>query len=480
MINARLACFIGVILVACAVLVKPRDAIAERALPLWTPPKTSLPKSFVDAVGFTFEHGLADPTGGEFHEVTINGNQMWPDKGPKYKVTGWLMPAKGIEKAYVICWNGLPYRNFELGPKIDLAAFVKERALKGNRDGEFSRGNSEDVDANDPVTTVGMAYLLRLNRSDLAESLAPTKEHLLNQCCKDLFADIVWFRYNRAVYAYLRNDYSITKEDSRWLVENYESFQDKSQPVDFNKAWLNTYKVLLADAEGRIKIGNRFAFDPVINAGLPIKERVADIIKNLDEAKVHMWESDDPNWTGDPIYTAAMETGEPMLDALVDCLEQDQRLTRNDGNHRTLGRVHNLIPVSRLALALILNITSMKAMPRLKDGTTDFTTLRAEIKAIKGLGLAERCFTLLQMDSTSPSQWADAARMMMTPPSAPLGSRSKLLPQKDRTSKPEPIVAETFRNRTNPSLTELLAKRTLQAIPPKARTTSSQLQIPTS
>ena len=96
----------------------------------WTPPKTKLPSSFVKAVAFAFDHGLPDPRGGEFREVTIRGGALWGFSNTEATVTGWVMPAAADVSQIAICWNGLPYRPLKIGQKRDLAAFIKEKSAK--------------------------------------------------------------------------------------------------------------------------------------------------------------------------------------------------------------------------------------------------------------------------------------------------------------------------------------------------------------
>ena len=60
----------------------------------WTPPRTRLPRFFVEATRMLFDQGLADPRGCEYRTIRIT-----PDRGfrrpDEVDYKGWVLPPSG-------------------------------------------------------------------------------------------------------------------------------------------------------------------------------------------------------------------------------------------------------------------------------------------------------------------------------------------------------------------------------------------------
>jgi hypothetical protein len=90
----------------------------------WQAPKSDVPGSMVSATAWLFDHGMADPRGCDYREVSIkSGIRLNTDQARA--LHAWVIPAPGADgRSYAICWDGLAYPIDQIGPPVDLNADV--------------------------------------------------------------------------------------------------------------------------------------------------------------------------------------------------------------------------------------------------------------------------------------------------------------------------------------------------------------------
>ena len=143
---------------------------------------------------------------------------------------------------------------------------------------------------------------------------------------------------------------------------------------------------------------------------------------------------------GSPICKMLAAEGVDAIDPLLDVLDHDQRLTRSYSFGRNFFPARHLITVSEAAEALLVEFYKISPF-RWKDPAER----RAWLVRNKNRSEAERAFDLLADDKNEEIQWLDGARILLAPNS---NGRS--------------LVGDTLRSLTNPSVSEVLAKRATQ------------------
>lgn len=424
----------------------------------WTPPKTSLPASFVAAVAKAFDNGLPDPRGGEFRDVTITVSDPWSTTAREIQVTGWVLPATTKADACVICWNGLPYKPTSVGAKRDLTEVVEHPPLRLHSSGDIL-GEPYDVDSQ--RTTLGAALLLRVGRADLADKFAMRTVAYEDQIVRYFGDQVLWFRFDRATAAHARGDDNLALDDSQWLVGHASAFDEMQRLTahDYAPRFFDA-KTLSVDSQRRLARGPRKGLDPVAVKALSFAERVREIVDRLDEAHyvVHTLPATF-SWKGDPVYEAALEVGEPMVPALLECAENDGRLTRGVDCPSMWQAPRVVTPVRELALDLA---TQIMGLERLRG--VDAPRVKALWAKWKSLSIAERRFEVLENDELGPQQWLNAAQRLTDAVDVKRGLEGAVWPPNQ--GKPgSPMRGESLRSKTNPSLSELMATRAAQMMP---------------
>ncbi len=219
--------------------------------------------------------------------------------------------------------------------------------------------------------------------------------------------------------------------------------------------FLEQLPALLADLERREKEGARVS---VITTGVTNisdqTKRVAELVRDLDLVQAHQWGQ--PGWVNlpeDPIVSALIAEGDAAVDPLLDCLEQDQRLTRSVGFGRDFHRSRTVIAVSSAADVALKSI--------LQAGFSNAAEMRAYWSKYKNLKLEDRWYAILNDDSAR-SRWQEAAANLVQPVNItrfPGGfSTEKPAP----TNTPVALRGECLRAKTHPSVTELLTRHALE------------------
>jgi hypothetical protein len=462
----------------------------------WLPSVSNLPTNYVTATELLFEQGLADPRGCEYREIEIGTGNVWSGDGGVVKTHGWVLPGRG-EQRFAIGWNGLVYPAVSIGTNADLDADVMALATNGFTSWQSALPEGVNVFPN-TLQRVKGCLLLRLGKVDLATAywlalehrgiefkndiarrfsqtneLASTNELKLSEADPYLTwaSDWAWSLFDRMICAHERGDEKLALADARLLSAAQPQIEAECAKRGFKRQpywdsrrqkemqpylnFLDQLPQLLADLERRDKEGTHVS---IITTGVTNitdqTKRVAALIRDLDLVQAHQWGQ--PGWVNlseDPIVSALIGEGDAAVEPLLDCLEQDQRLTRSVGFGRDFHRGRTVIAVSSAADVALKSI--------LQAGFSNATEMRAYWNKYKNLKLEDRWYVILNDDSAR-NRWQEAAANIVQPANItrfPGGfSTERPLP----TNAPIVLRGECLREKSHPSVTELLTRHALE------------------
>ena len=228
---------------------------------------------------------------------------------------------------------------------------------------------------------------------------------------------------------------------------------------------------LIADLERRIK--NEESPDPVKDM-----DSVAGLIRELENVAV--LQMSDPGWA-DPIQSETVRKliahGEAAMEPLLECLENDDRLTRSLNKGRISTTWNHAITVRTAAFRAIQGILQTADPGHLgpwlgggfiltrEQGQTAATAIRAYWEPAKGLSNAERWYKRLADDSLPPECWifeagyiVETANVNDSGGAIPVLCMGSVGDRKDQYFA-APTKGESLRAKTAPTVSELLIKR---------------------
>ena len=462
----------------------------------WSPPKSNLPTNYVSATALLFEQGLADPRGCDYRELEVGTGNVWCGDGGVVKTHGWVLPSRG-EQRFAIGWNGLVYPAVSIGTNADLAADVATMATKGivSWQSAISEGMSVEVNT---LQGIRGCLLLRLGKVDLAtefwlaqarrgtgyrnemmirigqtNNVVLTNEIKLPEADPYLTwaSDWAWTLLDRMICAHERGDEKLALADARQLAAAQPQIETECAKRGFKRQpywdsrrqkemqpylnFLEQLPQLLADLDRRDKEGVRVS---VITRGVTNitdqAERVQALVRDLDLVQAHQWgQPGAVNLPEDSIVSALIGEGDAAVEPLLDCLQHDERLTRSVGFGRDFHRSRTVIAVKSAADVALKSI--------LQAGFSNAAEMRAYWNQYKSLKIEDRWYAILN-DDNARNRWQEAAANIVRPDNVtrfPGGfSMEKPLP----TNAPVRLRGEVLRSKTNPSITEILARHALE------------------
>lgn len=463
----------------------------------WQIPQPQLPTNYLSATRLLFEQGLADPRDCDYRTIEVGTGDVWAGDGGVVETHGWILPGKQ-KQHFAICWNGLVYPVVSAGTKADLEADVTGMVTNGM---VTWRSVIPEGLAVSPQSMLGIkgCLLLRLGRIDLATrywqaqmqrgqdfqnamwsrgrpAAAPATNSEIKLPAADPYVawatEWSWAMFDRTICAHMRGDEALALATARQLAGvqpeieaecDQRGFQRQpyydNQRRDQKQPYLNfldQLPLLLADLERRAKEGSRVT---VIESGLQNitnqTERITALIHDLDLVQARQWSQ--PGWVNlpeDPIVSALIQEGDPAVEPLFDCLDNDKRLTRSVGFGRDFSTGRTVIPVSSAANVALQSILQAGFSGGAKE-------MRAYWDKYKNLKLEDRWYAILD-DDQAGSRWGEAAARIMQPvnvTSYPGGlSMVKTVP----TNATVPLRGQILRSKLNPSVSELMSRRALE------------------
>ncbi len=469
----------------------------------WTPPSTSLSPAVVDAVKELFDQGLADPRGCDYREIEIPWGEI------TIKTHGWVLPENG-DTHCAVGWNGLVYPLKSVGAPSSLE---KDIAAIPTRDAFVQLDQTWPIGeywalSLQSLTPGKAALLLRLGRADLAEQVWKKgfSKHP-DKMADDPYLLLArpWLEnfYDQAVQNHIHGRDPEALALCRRLVpllpqaEATAAKRNLPKPEKSNVYFpaLEQLPELAADQERRAK---EPPYRTVVESGQPAQgpERIAALIRDLEQ--VHVIQVMNPGATNtydDPIVQALVKEGDAAVGPLIDCWENDPRLTRTyftEGMRMSNGPLVHVYEPAYIALSAILdhpfyfsdegNVSPMSFhnAPDPRDGgdrarklTPDdrkflAAKMRAFVEKHKGMTLPEQWFADLQDDKAGPKAWIEAVEKIAQPSDQveiSFGIYGGSMGWGFPTHTGNPVRGESLRTKTNPSFSDLLIKRFNQLMP---------------
>ena len=463
----------------------------------WTAPPTSLPAVVVSAAAALFDQGMADPRECEYRVVEIN-------LARPLKTHAWVLPADNGQARYAVGWNGLVYPVQSVGAPADLAADATAPPRWRFREAVEAVGESHALSV-ESTLRIKAALLLRLGEGGLAEKLwREGCGDRVEMARADPYADMAaaWLGswYNRAVRAYLRDDYpaalAICRQLSPVLAKARETIRARGipepWPEHFDGLPFWQMPILMAEAQRRI---DEPADVSALDSGQPAAgpERIAALIRDLELVRVQ--QSMLPGRTevlDDAAVQALVRAGDAAVPALLRCLVEDQRLTRSryTGGGWTLesGPIIPVYEAAYTALFCLFNTT----FPLFEHGSKeaswedrrwdkeprdlspdDRRALAAKLEAywhqLRDEDPLERAYATLRDDQAGWKAWLQAVDEIVQPGDgtstdyrlvSPVLGGYSIFPRRT------PITprGEALRGRTDPPVRELIIRRFEQLV----------------
>ena len=480
----------------------------------WRAP-AGIPTNLLSAAEILFAQGFPDPRGCEYRELEVEVGNVWGGKGSPVKTRGWVLPAKaGESRRFAIAWNGVIYPATNLGGAADLHAEAMNLFRTSSRRFNAAVGEGRSVCSTQALST---RVLLLLRSGEIGAALkiwSPDPQMIARPQAQrtipdfadsypsnmpsmsgarqtrtersasgepegydpylDWAGDWAWALFDHMICAHMRGDEASALATARKLSEvqpridaeaarrgfrrqpNFDAQrQGKEKPyLDF----LDQLPQLLADLERRAREGYRVSVVEIGLTNLPTaSERVAALVRDLELVQARQWsQPGSVDLAQDPIVHALIQVGDPAVEPLLDHLEQDKRLTCSVGFGREFFRGRKVLPVAsaaRVALQAILHA----------DFGGGASEMRAYWNKYKGLRLEDRWYAVLHDDTAGMGRWVEAAgnitqgENVTTYPGTGLTVTAPA-----PTNAPIRLRGEPLRGKTNPSVTELLARRAIE------------------
>jgi hypothetical protein len=485
----------------------------------WTPPRTKLPQFLVAATSTLFDQGMADPRGCEYREVEIVD-------GRSYKIRAFVLPERpGEPSRFAVSWDGVIYPASSVGPAADLDADIRALAGSMNRDRDdagarkagrrdraggfvgvawrgrmFGPGGPPDASVR---SALKLCLVLRLGRADLAEELfaAATTwtpelrgRNLTDYHVSYLTLAREWAAtmFVRLVDAHMQGDDAIALDAARRLSAFAKAAEARAMQLGFQREEvrfandrvetsyfpsLRQLPELLADQERRAKEPAR---GPIPERGADPAARVAALIRELDQIGVRQMVHFGNSPNSSPLVQALVAEGDAAVEPLIAAIETDTRMTRTVTRGRGMSidrRVSPVLEPELAALTAILKTAQFwpEQAYQVGNGTLSRKDLARSMRDFwrknRGVSLTERWYRMLRDDSGGYDRWLEGAANIAQP-TEQLG----VAVQRVHTGAPElnaaPMRGEELRSRRDPSVSELLVRRTLEfARAPHERTT---------
>lgn len=500
----------------------------------WHAPKTKLPKEWVSAAETLFRQGLADPRGCSYCAIELDAGSCLSSAGGVVSTHGWLIPADDAKgQRFAICWNGVVYPIVASGQPADLRADVldaiklnpaEKEAWSQGRGGSMSSGLDEDSLEISKVShqwpsRLWACLLLRLGQVELAEKTwaacaadAPATRDPQDGP-EDPYLDLAEYwtgsMFRLAVCAHLRGNDCLALLTAKTLAPIWDAVEVEAAKRRFPEPdrergqhhkpfyleGISFIRTLLIDQQRRAAERQAGRSPPVMRAPdddldatlaalrkalaqCPDEaHRIALLVQQLEEysAPERTWCCDpDP----EPVIRLLIEAGEPAVEPLLACLENDTRLTRSAHHHYSWDNFNCRGPIgvseaAYTALAGILDtdffdkaITNIDLTSRRKPEWAALARrIRSYFNKYKGLSREERWYRILLDDRSPMRWWVEVAQKIVEPADAAemRGNTEYIagwLPHPIR--KPGEIVklqGESLRSKTNPTVSEILTQR---------------------
>lgn len=442
----------------------------------WRPDPTA-PRELVEVVRTLFDVlGMPDTRELELRHATVHVGNVWGGDA-SVETIAWLLPDRVEGRPFVVARDGLVYPAEKIGEPAapsDVIEHGEQHPIAPS---------PSDVLA-DPNGLIWIAQLLRAGVVDEARAaweriqadVDPEARPHPRFDAPYVATNWLWYRIERAVCAHMRGDDPLALHDARiadrLLREHAESFEE-------NQTGADVVPSLLADQERRARGAVRMPRDDVGSAAQDASVRVPQLIAELDQVAARQWgQPGGVNLADDVVVRELIQIGEPAVEALIEVLESDQRLTRSVHFWRDFARSRTVLGVHEAAYAALASIlqtsffqvvaTGDNLSRRGEDGRrTLAAAIRRHWERFRDMPLHDRWMTILMDDSGEAQRWIEAASNIVTPENVEVrrGSMMGIWTQSNAEGSTA-LRGEPLRDRSNPSVVDLLGER-IAAVPPE-------------
>lgn len=438
----------------------------------WLPPDTDIPIEYVNAMSAAFQRETADPRGCEYRELTVPfGSDAWGGFS-RLNTHGWLLPRNGEHSPqFAILWNGVVSPVISVGPPASLEAdgrllvayLIQRKAISEERLAVPGRERLEFPQVFSPGSLhygVICALLLRSGETALAEKVYHyAVERHMGTFPLSLQDNIprfaLWSLFSRALAAHMYGDDKL----ALCYAEQYEPLL-KDDQAEF----VATARKLLAEQRRRTR-----------KPSVP-KNKIDALILDLENVNARQYGQPGGVILGeDQRVKALIAVGDPAVEPLLECLEQDRRLTRSVSFGRDFGPSRNIIPVAEAAYVALCGILQQSfsfAAP--SERNIEYRKelagqIRGHYNRYKNMSVVDKWYHILQNDDEPVELQLQAAANICRK------SNVKAIPHSFGSSlsatRIDPNVAsvqltgETLHSKSNPSVSELLNRRAVEYLP---------------
>jgi hypothetical protein len=452
-----------------------------------------LPPIVVSAITELFQEGVADPRGCTYREIEISYGEG------TIKTGGWVFPENG-GTPFAVGWDGLVHALKSVGAPLDLRQDFAARNHGDDFQGlddHWPAMESWSVDTAS-VLPLKAAFLLRLGYVDLAEDLWRRGfAHHVEMAANDPYVLMAnpWLAalYDRAVMAHLNGDDSTALAACRLLVplqkiaEARAAARNIPKPAkdDLYFTVLAHLPELAADQERR---ATEAPYTTAWNRDCPPPgDRIAALIRDLEQVSViQMMNPGQTDTYDDPIVQELIQEGDAAVEPLIDCWENDPRLTRSRftaGMMRGDNSMIHVYEAAYIALDCVLDKpfyfsdaddrgvfeSGPVGDPRdqhareltLDDRLFLGEKMRAYWNRYKGMTLPERWLSILHDDLAGSKAWIKAIEWVTAPAGQVEvsfgiygGSMGWGYP-----THPGAMKGDSLRSQTDPSVSDLIIER---------------------
>jgi len=492
----------------------------------WEAPATKLPRFLVTATAALFAQGVADPRGCEYREVEVGD-------GGIVTTHGFVLPGpSGEARRFAVGWDGVVYPALTVGAAADIDADVRSLAagLKTKREEAIAKGMprggygvgftglsrgvffavGQKIVGPASVETASalkVCLLLRLGRADLAEALfaggtiwtpATPRRDLTDYHLSELMLAQEWANrvYNRAADAHGRGDDAVALDAARRVAAFTKAAGVRLAELGFPRLeWrrvggepvpyfsnLEQLGDLLADQERRAQEPPR---GPVPGPEAPAAARVAALIRDLDQVGGSgMMMNGIASPDGSKVVPALVREGDAAVAPLLAVLESDNRLnrtvsypgSRHGGDDRSISYVYVIAHSALTGLMKTRVIPGATGYVQHNDPAArkrEAAAIRAFWEKNRGVPELELHYRTLADDQATPAQWLDAAEALVQPADVRGRGGSYTVPFRAGGKVPPPR-GEPLRERKDPGVTALIARRVESLDPGASRAVPTQ------
>ncbi len=409
------------LLTSALLLVAPAAAApADKDTP---PALTAEDRAFLDGLVKDF---LFDPRGAKRVRIQVLVRTVWASADHAER-DGWLVAGQAGKPARVYFTDGHSVAApAEKDRKtVDFAAECRRLYSKKPDKPEGPEGRSDRVFEGIRRTAVGdvgepdlvrAAWLHRLGEDALAaRALARVAKR--PEAVAALRKDLAWSAFAGMVHAYMvRADAEALAHGERLL---------RLYPAEAKARECQQAALLVRELERRKKGGN-FGRDPGDKwpegfDGWPVKRKLAYLVEALEEVDARQWgQPGGVDLASDRRVAALIALGDAAVPALIDVVENDERLTRSVHFWRDFARSRTVLGVREAALTAVMSILRVRVFEPVATGD-NFTgrgeegakataaRLRAYWKKYGSLPFDERMMKVLTDPKAKPEAWREAA-----------------------------------------------------------------------